>query len=72
MGALTIPGNHPTLTRLFLVVARQAIPTVDEDRKEQRLKILSDLNAENEKILSQYRWIDKSKGIVGIPKSLWS
>jgi cytochrome c len=52
---------------LFLVVARQAIPTLDEDRKEQRLKILSDLNAENEKDLFQYRWIDKSKGVVGIP-----
>ena len=52
---------------LFLVVARQTIPTVDENRSEQRLKILSDLNAENEKILYQYRWIDKSKGVVGIP-----
>ena len=52
---------------LFLVVARQAIPSADEDRKEQRLKILLDLNAENEKNLSQYRWIDKSKGVVGIP-----
>ena len=50
---------------LFLVVARQTIPTVDENRSEQRLKILSDLNAENEKILHQYRWIDKSKGVVG-------
>jgi cytochrome c len=52
---------------LLLVVARQTIPTVDENRGEQRLKILSDLNTENEKILSEYRWIDKSKGVVGIP-----
>jgi len=52
---------------LFLVMARQTIPTVDENRSEERLKILSDLNAENEKILYEYRWIDKSKGVVGIP-----
>jgi cytochrome c len=52
---------------LFLVMARQTIPTVDENRSEQRLKILSDLNAENEKDLHQYRWIDRSKGVVGIP-----
>jgi cytochrome c len=52
---------------LFLVVARQAIPTVDDNRKEQRLKILSDLNAQNDKILSTYQWIDRSKGVVGIP-----
>jgi cytochrome c len=52
---------------LFLVLARQTIPTVDEIRSEQRLKILSDLNADNEKILYHYHWIDKSKGVVGIP-----
>jgi cytochrome c len=52
---------------LFLVVVRQTIPTVDEYRREQRLKILSDLNVENDNILSEYRWIDRSKGRVGIP-----
>ena len=52
---------------LYLVMARQTIPTVDEVQSEQRLKILADLNAENEKILTPYRWIDKSKGVVGIP-----
>src|SRR6266481_105784 len=51
----------------ILVMARQTIPTVDEDRRKERLKILSDLNAENEKNLTQYHWIDKTKGVVGIP-----
>ena len=51
----------------LLVWQRQGIPTVEDVRKEERLKILADLNAENQKILTQYRWIDKSKGIVGIP-----
>ena len=52
---------------LYLVMARQTIPTLDEVQGQERLKILADLNAENEKILTAYRWIDKSKGVVGIP-----
>jgi hypothetical protein len=32
-----------------------------------RLKNLNDLNTENQKTLTSYRWIDKGKGIVGIP-----
>jgi cytochrome c len=52
---------------LILVRARQTIPTFDEIRREQRLKILADLTAENEKILTQYRWVYKSKGVVSIP-----
>ena len=51
----------------LLVWQRQSIPTVEDVKKQERLKILADLNAENQKILTQYRWIDKSKGIVGIP-----
>lgn len=51
----------------LLVWQRQGIPTVEDVRKQERLKVLADLNAENQKILTQYRWIDKSKGIVGIP-----
>jgi hypothetical protein len=52
---------------VLLVWQRQGIPTVEDVRKQERLKILADLNAENQKILTQYRWIDKSKGIIGIP-----
>jgi cytochrome c len=52
---------------LLLVRQRQSIPTVDDQRREQRLKNLADLNAGNQKTLTQYRWIDKNKGIVGIP-----
>jgi hypothetical protein len=51
----------------LLVWQRQGIPTVEDVRKQERLKILADLNAENQKILTQYRWIDKAKGAVGIP-----
>lgn len=52
---------------VLLVWQRQGIPTVEDVKKQERLKILADLNAENQKVLTQYRWIDKSKGIVGIP-----
>ena len=56
-----------TVLVALLVWQRQGIPTVEDVKKQGRLKILADLNAENEKILTQYRWVDKSKGIVGIP-----
>jgi hypothetical protein len=51
----------------LLVWRREHVETYDEGRKEQRLKNLEDLNAENEKILTQYHWVDKAKGVVGIP-----
>ena len=51
----------------FLVLQRASIPTVDEQTAQVRLKNLSDLSAENQRILTQYRWVDKSKGVVGIP-----
>jgi hypothetical protein len=52
---------------IFLVSQGQSIPNVEEVKAETRLKNLADLNVENQKILTQYRWIDKSKGVVGIP-----
>lgn len=52
---------------IFLVSQGHSIPDVEEVKAETRLKNLSDLNVENQKILTQYRWIDKSKGVVGIP-----
>jgi cytochrome c len=55
------------LLAILLAKQRQTIPTADDQRRELRLKNLADLNAENEKTLRQYRWIDKNKGIVGIP-----
>lgn len=51
----------------FLVSQRDNIPTVDEQTAEVRLKNLAELNAENQKFLTQYHWVDKSKGVVGIP-----
>lgn len=51
----------------FLVLQRASIPTVDEQTAQVRLKNLAELNAENQRILTQYHWIDKSKGVVGIP-----
>ena len=52
---------------IFLVGQRGNIPTVDERSAEVRLKNLADLDAANQKILTQYRWVDKNKGVVGIP-----
>ena len=52
---------------IFLVSQRENIPTVDEQTAEVRVKNLAELNAENERILTQYRWIDKNQGVVGIP-----
>lgn len=52
---------------LFLVSQGQSIPNVEEANAQTRFKNLADLNSENQKILTQYRWMDKAKGVVGIP-----
>jgi hypothetical protein len=52
---------------IFLVSQGQSIPNVEELHAQTRLKNLADLNSENQKILTQYRWVDKTKGVVGIP-----
>jgi hypothetical protein len=52
---------------LFLTVQGQSIPNAEQVRAEARLKNLADLNADNQKLMTQYHWVDKSKGIVGIP-----
>jgi hypothetical protein len=52
---------------IFLVSEGQSIPNVEELHAQARLKNLADLNNENQKALTQYRWVDKSKGVVGIP-----
>jgi hypothetical protein len=52
---------------LLLVWQGQSIPNVDELKAQTRAKNLADLNGENQKILTQYHWVDKSKGVVGIP-----
>ena len=51
----------------FVTYQRESISASEPGRSELRLKNLSDLNTENQKTLTSYRWIDKSKGIVGIP-----
>src|ERR1700730_16976959 len=51
----------------FLVSEGQSIGNVDEVKAQVRLKNLADLNSENQKALMQYRWVDKSKGVVGVP-----
>jgi hypothetical protein len=51
----------------FLVSQGQSIPNVEEVKAQGRLKNLADLNTENQKVLTQYRWVDKSKGVVGVP-----
>jgi hypothetical protein len=52
---------------LFLVSQGQSIPNVEELHAQARLKNLADLNSGNQKILTQYHWVDKNQGIVGIP-----
>jgi hypothetical protein len=52
---------------LLLLSQAESIPNVDQVAAETRVKNLADLNAQNEKILMHYHWIDKSKGVVGIP-----
>jgi hypothetical protein len=51
----------------FLVSQGQSISNVEDVHAQTRLKNLADLNSENQKILTQYHWVDKSKGVVGIP-----
>jgi len=51
----------------FLVSQGQSIPNVEDVKAQVRLKNLADLNSENQKALMQYRWVDKSKGVVGVP-----
>jgi hypothetical protein len=51
----------------FVAYQRESIGASEPGRSELRLKNLSDLNTENQKTLTSYRWIDKGKGIVGIP-----
>jgi hypothetical protein len=52
---------------ILLTWQGQSIPDVEAEKAEVRLKNLADLTADNERILTQYRWIDRSKGVVGIP-----
>jgi hypothetical protein len=52
---------------IFLVSQGQSIGNVEEVHAQNRLKNLADLNSENQKVLTQYRWVDKSKGVVGVP-----
>ena len=52
---------------IFLISEGESIPNVEDVHAQARLKNLADLNAENQKVLTQYRWVDKSKGVVGVP-----
>ncbi len=51
----------------FVTYERKVIASHDAQRRDLRLKNLDDLTVENQKILTNYRWIDKGKGIVAIP-----
>jgi hypothetical protein len=52
---------------VFLVWRKEGIKDYDQLRSEQRAKNLVDLNAENQKTLSSYHWVDRPKGVVAIP-----
>src|SRR5215469_1858890 len=51
----------------IVFLQKEAIPTSTEQTRAERLKNLAQLNADNQKTLTTYHWVDKSKGIVGIP-----
>jgi len=51
----------------FVTYQRESIAASEPGRRALRLKNLNDLNTENQKALTSYRWIDKGKGVVGIP-----
>src|ERR1700747_1402993 len=51
----------------IVFLKKEAIPTGTEQTRAERLKNLAQLNADNQKTLTTYHWVDKSKGIVGIP-----
>jgi len=51
----------------IVFLQKQAIPTSTAQTREERMKNLAQLNADNQKILTTYHWVDKAKGIVGIP-----
>ena len=51
----------------FVTYQRESVAASEPGRRELRLKNLNDLNTENQKVLTSYRWIDKGKGVVGIP-----
>ncbi|MBV8278569.1 MAG: hypothetical protein JO170_25375, partial [Verrucomicrobia bacterium] len=51
----------------IVFLQREAIPAGSVQTREERLKNLAQLNADNQKALTTYHWIDRSKGIVGIP-----
>ena len=51
----------------FVTYQRESTAAAEPGRRELRLKNLNDLNTENQKALTSYRWIDKGKGVVGIP-----
>ena len=72
-GSLPLVIAGLVIVLLFLGLARfsawqrQAIPTFDEERRQTRLKNLADLYADNDKVLNHYHWIDRQKGVVGVP-----
>jgi hypothetical protein len=66
MGSLTLVLLFAALL-FFLVWHREGIKSYDQLRAEQREKNLAALSAENQKVLNSYRWIDRGKGIVGVP-----
>jgi hypothetical protein len=51
----------------LVFLQREGIPSDSLQKREERLKNLAQLNADNQKVLTTYHWIDRSKGTVGIP-----
>src|SRR4051812_260902 len=72
-GSLSLVITGLVMVLLFLGLIslasrqRQGIPTFDEEKRQTRLKNLAELTADNDKVLNQYHWVDRQKGIIGIP-----
>lgn len=52
---------------VWLVHSETAPAPLEQQRGEERLKILADYRAANEPLVSQYDWQDQSKGLVRVP-----
>src|SRR5258707_13851969 len=51
----------------LVFLQREAIPSDSSQKREERLKNLAQLHADNQQFLTGYHWLEKSQGTVAIP-----
>ncbi len=73
VGPILLIGAVGVILTLVLVLALEAL-VLGEEQAEYRRKVVDQpyrelvrLEAEQSEVLDAYRWIDESKGVVGIP-----